>query len=626
MFDLIHERFVYQSLDTATNEIRLIKILPELERGDVQCQVEHFPFEQAPPYIALSYTWQNPIPDREAAEDTHDTLIRANKTTLRIGNNLASALEYLRRHRSLEYVWADAICIDQANLLERGQQVLRIAKIYGAARETIAWLGPEYQDSNLAFDLMRLLANVIPDSMSDRDLVQLVRRYLTDKAYANEWKALGCLLERKWWYRIWIIQEMVVSRNVNLACGEDLISWDALTHSLASLFVIYTDLAPILESENISISVRPLNNINAILLFISKIFLETSLHIERFLFRIDEFVATDPRDYIYAILALASDANALVPYPNYIIATQDVYNTFVRSYIEHYKSVDIIHLRPRPDARSPLPSWVPDLDLREYNFSIKNSLYFSYAEENGLLQCAAASTVPLVFYSPDFRVLTCQGTCIDVVDGCSVSEREASNGQVHLLQPVYQRCAYETSEGAFTAIWRTLIGDLFWNEDGITKPSEEIGLLFARQCRKYDDGFVHQPWEDRRFTEWYKRAKHFVMCGRTLQNWVNDTTEVPYVLSKADDEVWLRFTHRVSAGLGRKLITTERGYVGTGPDWLQRGDKVCILLGSSLPVLLRPIDDHHMLIGPCYIHGIMFGEAMSLLDGGEVELEDFAIH
>ena len=61
---------------------------------------------------------------------------------------------------------------------------------------------------------------------------------------------------------------------------------------------------------------------------------------------------------------------------------------------------------------------------------------------------------------------------------------------------------------------------------------------------------------------------------------------------------------------GRALITTSAGQIGLGPDDTQAGDKVCILLGCSHPLVLHPsAGEVWQVVGPCDIHGLMSGEA-----------------
>jgi hypothetical protein len=67
---------------------------------------------------------------------------------------------------------------------------------------------------------------------------------------------------------------------------------------------------------------------------------------------------------------------------------------------------------------------------------------------------------------------------------------------------------------------------------------------------------------------------------------------------------------------GRRLIKTREGRLGLVPRESKEGDLICILLGCSVPVVLRRIAEEDRdagvtLIGACYIHGMMQGEALA---------------
>jgi hypothetical protein len=48
------------------------------------------------------------------------------------------------------------------------------------------------------------------------------------------------------------------------------------------------------------------------------------------------------------------------------------------------------------------------------------------------------------------------------------------------------------------------------------------------------------------------------------------------------------------------------------PDDTEKGDLICVFDGGEVPYLLRPAgNDSYILIGECYLHGIMDGEAMA---------------
>jgi hypothetical protein len=57
------------------------------------------------------------------------------------------------------------------------------------------------------------------------------------------------------------------------------------------------------------------------------------------------------------------------------------------------------------------------------------------------------------------------------------------------------------------------------------------------------------------------------------------------------------------------LCTTSNGYLAAVPYTTEIGDCIAILAGGGHPFVLRPTGDHYRLVGPCYVHGIMNGEA-----------------
>lgn len=64
---------------------------------------------------------------------------------------------------------------------------------------------------------------------------------------------------------------------------------------------------------------------------------------------------------------------------------------------------------------------------------------------------------------------------------------------------------------------------------------------------------------------------------------------------------------------GRTLGTSSRGYIGAFLAAAQIGDQIWVILGSNLPLLLRPVPDrdgYFRLVGQCYVAGLMEGEAL----------------
>jgi hypothetical protein len=55
------------------------------------------------------------------------------------------------------------------------------------------------------------------------------------------------------------------------------------------------------------------------------------------------------------------------------------------------------------------------------------------------------------------------------------------------------------------------------------------------------------------------------------------------------------------------FFTTANGYMGYGPE-CQSGDLICILFGCSVPLILRPQDGGYIILGQCFVLGVMNGE------------------
>jgi hypothetical protein len=68
----------------------------------------------------------------------------------------------------------------------------------------------------------------------------------------------------------------------------------------------------------------------------------------------------------------------------------------------------------------------------------------------------------------------------------------------------------------------------------------------------------------------------------------------------------------------RRFCVTSSGFLGQVPLETQKGDEICILLGMKVPFVMRKLEGWetgrtaYRLVGECYIHGLMYGEALDL--------------
>ncbi|KAE9365613.1 HET-domain-containing protein [Stipitochalara longipes BDJ] len=147
--------------------------------------------------------------------------ITMNGQTVRVLQNLRAALAAIRDIEKPRMIWIDALCINQADVDERSKQVAIMDKIYHRATKVLVWLGEAADDSHLLF------GHEIP--RDDWGLEWGGRR---DRRYAEAMLALD---SRPYWRRVWIIQEVLLARSLDLLCGTKRMSLDEYRRTFRSL-------------------------------------------------------------------------------------------------------------------------------------------------------------------------------------------------------------------------------------------------------------------------------------------------------------------------------------------------------------------------------------------------------
>jgi hypothetical protein len=104
--------------------------------------------------------------------------------------------------------------------------------------------------------------------------------------------------------------------------------------------------------------------------------------------------------------------------------------------------------------------------------------------------------------------------------------------------------------------------------------------------------------------------------------------DIPNAVKRAAKRGWARSFARTSSYIChfRKFFRTRKGYFGLGPPIMQNGDLCCLFFGAEVPYILRLCEDGSFIfVGECYVHGIMYGEAMDMLQSGELETTEFVL-
>jgi hypothetical protein len=112
------------------------------DSDSLTCSIEEFDLKSCPPFRALSYTWGQAykVPgqkDEDYAPLEFPASVICNGYRLSVKENLFDALAQLSRMSEVDFLWIDALCINQNNLDEREAQVLLMGDIYSTAEEVV---------------------------------------------------------------------------------------------------------------------------------------------------------------------------------------------------------------------------------------------------------------------------------------------------------------------------------------------------------------------------------------------------------------------------------------------------------------------------------------------------------
>jgi hypothetical protein len=130
--------------------------------------------------------------------------------------------------------------------------------------------------------------------------------------------------------------------------------------------------------------------------------------------------------------------------------------------------------------------------------------------------------------------------------------------------------------------------------------------------------------DGRNAPSWYYLA--FVYCLKHLTSDRDIDTSQLITDCDAGSSLVVKFLQHVQSVIwNRRFLVSggSRRFTGLSPMAAQVGDEICILYGCSVPVVLRLEGDHWLLVGECYVDGIMDGEAVDgeFASGVDVEFE-----
>ncbi|KAI1359640.1 heterokaryon incompatibility protein-domain-containing protein [Xylaria arbuscula] len=617
--------------------IRVLTLDPGKHGDPLTGALEHVSVDNPGRYEALSYVWADSGPPDIA----YDILIRDDdgvkqRLALR-GGSIFAALNQLRLSDRPRRIWADQCCINQDDLVERSQQLQFMNKIYRDATQVLAWLGRDTKnEATSAFNLIRELDAILESHTVDgvfRNLGESdLERRLTDGR-----ETLRALTGRAWFRRGWIVQEIGTGAPATIKWGDAEISWETLA-SVCERLKRYHHLRSSLEISTSDIC------------FLFRRFIEpdeTTHHANRFNFiyelqRARHLHFSDDRDRIFAFLGHFSvhSLHPLACGPVSIVA--DYAKTIEETYIDlavgmpqanpaalcivlaavqHRRGALPSYSKTRvegsvitdtsPSYRSHLPSWVPDWRWSE-GIILAEPICPHRAHGNSNAKFEIVEKEHLL-------VLQAYGIEIDVVAACS---------QPMLSRDFYERKLPGQPPSMIERLWSEICRKKDFNLNDRYLNDQPAFFAFMQTLSNgcvQAAGHEGTPYEGVSDDVWLQKAARYVV--ETLDRSAGISRDIldAAEATKHEDhhEKWSRWA--TSASEGRIFAETENGYYVLGPAVVEAGDIVCVLFGSKVPFCLRPVDEYYLLVGECYVHGLMKGEAMDSLSRGEGSEKRFDI-
>ena len=630
----------YQYTSLKAGQFRMLSIFLEPVTGFLTCNLDIRDLTSSKrAYRAISYCWGNHVPTNR--------LLCSNGQSLLITKSAAEILEFIVPQNPKEFFWIDQLCINQADLPERSAQVSIMAQIYSSTKQVIAWLGRGDKSSENAVTFVETLLGEIED-MERRNrnptLVPLmspsanIRNIPVQMQASRRWKALSQLLSNAWFERMWVMQEVI------MACAETfhtagvdifiLLSFEKCAIDINKLAKVLS----IVESDNLQSNllvegqseVDPCGNI----IFPPGLWaIQTFTNFRRLRIQGNgvpvhsalkegwDFKASDDRDKVYAVMAF-TDKAANTSLPDYESTVEDVYISQAAALLGREDEYPLLlHMAGIGLQRSypTLPSWVPDFSSGS---TVVNLRSVATTTPGGRYNASGANEKIEIRVDLPSLALRLQALQIDIIE-------------IVFRQPIFSENndrwydRFKPSRVLFPnkAYYKKLLQWLENIESFLESSSPILGssepkpkkILWQTIVGDYSTSSspIDSPRLSRAFEYWY--SEHRLAAGKSISRLLHPPDDFDLVQLFEDMKNTSLSTQPV-------FSTAQKRLLGYGPEGLLPGDTVCIIKGAVIPFLLRPDTDtvrsdeqngkRWRLVGGCFVHGLMYGEGLSM---GEME-------
>ena len=524
---------------------------------------------------------------------------------LKITLSVSIFLQEFKARRDVRFIWIDQICINQQDDLEKAVQVKMMRDIYVSAHKVLVWLGPSTKGSDLAMDSIVPLdesIGVLPQS-------RFAHNGISSRLPGQDdpfWPALVDLYARPWYDRLWVLQEAILAKDIEVLCGNSSMPWAAFA-SFATKMYALMPLAWIRafnphQSHGSAqfqtwgfLSIRDIDTMRTGEAEGNRPPFWTLLSVGR------KCKVTNPLDRVYGLLGLLASEELVRSIDiRYDWEPWQGYLQFCKVYIKRDPDLSLFSMAGCVSKPKELPSWCPNFDSPPNVASIYcNYPGFCAGFKPGGPRNTRVQT------STTSNIITLLGFRMDTVKAVTKAPLPLQDSLTPWGGPTGQAAKHEQYHFECLNLFKEVYPAMATDFQAFLR-----SLVAGHLTR-------HEPLPALDFS-----AVHLIL----LESWAAMASGGAMPRTSAWQvaviEQWFQ---ALAMQASRPFFVTEAGRMGLGPGGVEKGDHVCVFYSARPLYLLRYVDPDAPaeLVGDAYVDGLMDLEKMPGDARGEDEV--FAI-
>ncbi|TVY83164.1 Heterokaryon incompatibility protein 6 OR allele [Lachnellula suecica] len=578
-------------------------------------------------FTCLSYTWGK-------ASDVKTILL--NGTEVTIGANLEAALRALREEDEFRgglMLWADQLCINQNDISEKEKVVGNMQEIYLTADKVTVWLGAGDESSQSTMTTIRRFVANHAD-VTAGDVLKVPIKYSAPLWYANNiLPAIIELLDRQYWRRLWIMQEITACAPCEyIYLGPNKIHWTDLaiilrsemnSHNPMDLTDEYTEVTLNRVRENIKQAymlvtmAETYRNLNGLAKNNTSISLGNWAS---WLYLGSTAEVTDQRDRVYGLLSLLPENISSLIKPNYTQPVEATFRDLSKALLEATSSFDEILTGNILDSPG-LPSWAIELrdmsgsPIRRSKASGYLSPYMAFMETRTMEMYheyeMPEEHKPRFVFGDDSNVLTVRAILVDAVVGISGGAvRNNTAPLITIINMPWIQAPNPPQHSKSSTARKTLLQVLRSNSAADDTENGTILDIPFFEGTEPDgpmiEDFNRNGWGPILQMDSFRIFHHFrgLIADYKLFNSIPFRDFFPKTVAPCNEKLITEALSDMKAISEITFIVTEKGGLG---------------------ILMRPNEGYWQVVGQCYVDGLMEGEVFDMVERGECSYEDIRL-